>query len=370
MRWQMQNISVYDLANQQWYLQQASGDVPSWRRSGCTVLVSAEDQTSHSIYVYGGWGQTNVRENDGNVYVLSIPSFTWIRVTNDTDQRSRHQCHLMGSNHMVVVGGKQPADVRQDPSGIKGCDATPKFAQGLGIFSLNDHSWTTNYNPGAESSPYLVHPTISSVIGGNATGGATKRSPDKGFSSDALRSLLSVSDLNANATTKSSPTSRASITGSPPSKKPKEHQPLSRAAIAGTLVSVVGSTSLIIMIVFYLLYRRRRHRRRQVSGNARLLNEAASGTTAPSSVTEIAAAPIGQELHPGPQGESLARICNRRELHNMAEVHEMPSYPEVHEMPGIPDIYETAVPAQFRFPSPVHVADKKQQGRHMRLRNG
>lgn len=26
--WQMQNISLYDIANQKWYQQQASGDIP------------------------------------------------------------------------------------------------------------------------------------------------------------------------------------------------------------------------------------------------------------------------------------------------------------------------------------------------------
>ncbi|KAL8715271.1 MAG: hypothetical protein Q9220_001229 [cf. Caloplaca sp. 1 TL-2023] len=368
MRWQMQNISIYDMANQHWYQQQASGDVPSWRHSGCTILVSAQDQTSHSIYVYGGWGQTNARENDGNVYVLSIPSFVWIRVTNDTDQRSRHQCHLMGNNHMLVVGGNQPADVRQAPSGILGCDITPKFDQGLGIFSLNDHTWTTNYDPRNSSAPYSVHPTIFSVIGGNATGGATKRSPENDFSSDALRSLLSVSDQDTNATSQSSPASGVTSTGSPPLDKTKEHQPLSEAVVIGIVVSsVVGVTILIVMIVFYILYRRRRHRR-QVSLNASLLAEAASGTTLPSRPAEMAAAPIEQEFPASPQEESLARTYYRQELHGMAEIHEMPSYSEFHEMPSIRDTHKTTLSAQVRLPSPAHGIDKIQQVRHLRLR--
>ena len=94
--WSMQNISVYDVESQRWYQQLSSGDIPSWRFNGCAVAVTAPDKSSHSIYVFGGWGATSSQENDGNVYVLSTPSFTWIRVTLDQDQRSLHQCHLMG----------------------------------------------------------------------------------------------------------------------------------------------------------------------------------------------------------------------------------------------------------------------------------
>ncbi|KAI4214598.1 MAG: hypothetical protein LQ351_003015 [Letrouitia transgressa] len=314
LRWPMQNISIYDIASQKWYQQQATGDIPSWRYLGCSVAISAPDNSSHSIYVYGGWGATNTQKNDGNVYVLSIPSFKWIRVTRDTDQRSRHQCHLMGNNHMVVVGGIQPNNDNIQPGGPIGCDIESKFAQGLGIFFLNDHSWRTEYDPAEGSGSYRVHSSIYKVIGGNETGGSTKQTPTKGFSSQALQRLLGVEDEakpepgsgprpkpssnNMTSIGDNSPET-SSIGSSSTSKKTKN---LTTPAIVGIVVGIVAVVS-ILSALTYFMFRRRRTRREE------LLRKRPSSPRPMLQrfYSELDATPTAQEMYSSEKEDKLAR---------------------------------------------------------------
>ena len=150
------NVSIYDIGNETWYQQAATGDIPPWRYMGCSVSVSAPDRSSHSIYVFGGWGNS-FGGSDGSVYVLSIPSFRWVRVNEDSNRRSRHSCNLLGNHTMLVVGGIQPIGEQVLPPDVTGCDKSPMYAQGLGIFSLNNHTWATNYDPSEGAVPYQVH---------------------------------------------------------------------------------------------------------------------------------------------------------------------------------------------------------------------
>ncbi|KAL8653434.1 MAG: hypothetical protein Q9226_003852 [Calogaya cf. arnoldii] len=358
--WPMQNISVYDIGTQVWHQQQASGDTPSWRYQGCAVAVSAPDGSSHSIYVFGGWGATNTQMNDGNIYVLSIPSLTWIRVTLDIDQRSRHQCHLMGNHHMLVVGGSRPWGTSYQPQGLLGCDIDPKFRQGLGIFSLNNHTWTTDYDPEPGADPYQIHPSISKVIGGNATGGATKRTPDAGFSSVDLRKLMSSNQQSRNA----------SITNTtapePPSTPPKlkSSLPLSKGVIAGI---AVGATigAFIIATVFYLIHHRRQsHQKKSIPTNRSI-----SRPSQPVLFNEAFAAPAGQELRSGTLEDSLAKMYRSHEVPNTAEIHEMPTLSTSHELPALPRGQATKIP----LPNTLHPAftdEKKSKGRGVRQQMG
>ena len=324
LRWSMQNISVYDIANQKWYQQQATGDVPTWRYLGCSVIVGAPDNSSYSIYVYGGWGATNTQKNDGNVYVLSIPSFKWIRVTTDTDQRSRHQCHLTGKSQMIVVGGTRPVNDNIQPDGPSGCDTDPKFSQGLGIFSLNDHTWRTDYNPSDALSAYKIHPTISNVIGGNANGGSTKQTPANGFSSKSLQRLLGVED-DANPVQKPTPTptSTSSNTTSPvdtnnagPNVTPKKGNGLSSSAIAGAVAGSITASAFLCILAFFL-YRSRSRRRQQ----QRHLAQRQSDSQRPPlrrNFSELADTSSPVELRGSEKEESLAQQYRIHEMNGSA----------------------------------------------------
>ncbi len=252
VQWNLSSVSVYDIGGQAWYQQNTTGDIPRWRYSGCSVVVSAPDQSSHSIYVFGGWGNT-FGGSDGGVYVLSVPSFRWIRVNQESNERSRHQCSLVGNNTMLVVGGITPNYNYPQPTwDASGCDTTSMFAQGLGMFSLNNHSWFANYDPVAAAVPYQIHPNISAVIGGTTTGGATTMAPEGGFSQKALGVLLTGNENVETMKASGSSTSSSTTT-------PKNKNALSVGSIAGIIGSCVFGLLLGLVLCVVLFVRRRQN---------------------------------------------------------------------------------------------------------------
>ena len=240
------NVSVYDIGTGTWYQQAATGDIPPWRYMGCSVTVSAPDQSSHSIYVFGGWGNS-FGGSDGNVYVLSLPSFRWIRVNEDSNRRSRHRCNLLGNHTMLVVGGVQPIGQQVMPPDGTGCDTSPMFAQGLGMFSLNNHTWTTNYNPSEGAAPYGIHPSISNVIGGNENGSAAMQTPAGGFWTPALGTLLGSHQDLVNAVGTNPNTKSTSPTGT-------KH--LTAGVIAGIVIAAIAGLAFLLTAPFVVLRRR------------------------------------------------------------------------------------------------------------------
>ena len=249
----LSSISVYDIGTKAWYHQQATGETPRFRYSGCSVLVSAPDKSSHSIYVFGGWGGTFER-SDGDVYVLSIPSFRWIRVNSESNVRSRHKCSLIGNNTMMAVGGITPLfDFPLPIWTPQGCDNTSTFAQGLGMFSLNDHSWSTGWDPEAGAAPYRIHPSISTVIGGTSSGGATLKSPSGGFSDKALGQILEASPAVSNQSSNSTdPPNPVGMTAAGSVKRR-----LGPAAIAGIVIAAVVVLAMLSALAIFIL---RRHK--------------------------------------------------------------------------------------------------------------
>ncbi|KAF6236714.1 hypothetical protein HO173_005005 [Letharia columbiana] len=245
-QWPLANVSIYDIGNGTWFQQVATGDVPPWRYMGCSVLVSAPDQSSHSIYVFGGWGNS-FGGSDGNVYVLSIPSFQWIRVNGDSNRRSRHSCNLLGNHTMLVTGGIQPIGEQVLPSDATGCDTSPMFAQGLGIFSLNHHTWATSYDPSEGAAPYEVHPSISNVIGGNENGNAAIQTPVGGFSQLALETLLGAHQSPVGAVGNIPNITSTSSAGT---------KRLTGGVIAGIVVAAIAGLAIIPTLLLVLLRRR------------------------------------------------------------------------------------------------------------------
>lgn len=245
-QWPLANVSIYDIGNGAWFQQAATGDIPPWRYMGCSVLVSAQDRSSHSIYVFGGWGNS-FGGSDGNVYVLSIPSFRWIRVNEDSSRRSRHSCNLLGNHTMLVVGGIQPIGEQVLPSDATGCDTSPMFAQGLGIFSLNNHTWATNYDPSEGAAPYEIHPRISNVIGGNENGSAATQTPAGGFSQLALGALLGAHQGLIDAVGTIPNTDSTSSAGI-------KH--LTGGVVAGIVNAAIAGLGIILTLLFALLRRR------------------------------------------------------------------------------------------------------------------
>ena len=287
LHWDLGNVSVYDLGTQTWYQQAATGDVPPWRYDGCSVVASAPDQSSHSIYVFGGWGNS-YGGSDGDVYVLSIPSFRWIRVNQDSNRRVRNHCGLIGNHTMLVVGGIQPNGEDPQPTDATGCDTSAMFNQGLGMFSLNNHTWYTSYDPSAGSAIYMVNPSITDVIGGNENGSATLQTPANGFSQEALGTLLRAHQSSANAS--SPPASTPHNDSSPKSGQGR----ISNGIIAGIVLAVSSLVSVFAFALFLLRRRRRRRHRKRPSISKPIMLDRKS--------SELHATIILQELGDGKVG--------------------------------------------------------------------
>lgn len=117
--------------------------------------MSAPDNSSHEIYLYGGKGETQLFDD---VYVLSVPAFTWVKITQGNSPRYGHTCHLVGRSQMVTVGGANSDNL------TAWCDWE---SRGLAILDLNKprgSGWGSVFNANAKD--YQVSEAIYAVIGG------------------------------------------------------------------------------------------------------------------------------------------------------------------------------------------------------------
>jgi Kelch motif protein len=75
----MDTIFLFDIEGGQWYTQTATGETPPMRRRFCAGVTWPQDHSSYNIYIAAGLG---VPLNDlgfDDVYILSLPSFQWIK---------------------------------------------------------------------------------------------------------------------------------------------------------------------------------------------------------------------------------------------------------------------------------------------------
>jgi hypothetical protein len=120
----------------------------------CSVLASALDGSSHNIYVYGGYdGQDSEQSPFNDLYILSLPSFTWKRayVGNVDQGRSGHQCIRVFPDQMFVIGGQY-----KDPT-----HCIPVIQ----TFNLNTLEFQNQYNPDTWTE-YQVPGVVTDEIGG------------------------------------------------------------------------------------------------------------------------------------------------------------------------------------------------------------
>jgi hypothetical protein len=185
---QLNTIDVYDIASSIWYKQATSGPTPPIRVNPCAVAASAADGSSVQVYMYGGQNLIpyDSQTQYSHVWILTIPSFTWISVDTSTQSvppgRAGHTCNIW-NGQMVVVGGYVGTQLECDSPGIY-------------VFNLSSLSWQNQYialeggnvlnnQKAQESDPvalqgsygYAVPAKVQSVIGGNEQGAATITRP-------------------------------------------------------------------------------------------------------------------------------------------------------------------------------------------------
>ncbi|KAK7430832.1 hypothetical protein QQZ08_002621 [Neonectria magnoliae] len=177
-------LDVYDIAHSEWFHQKTSGDAPNVRVNPCAVVASAPDASSFQIYLFGGQDLPYGNQTQYNdMYILTIPSFTWIKVDQSGQDapspRAGHSC-AMYDGQIVVVGGYVGEDMPCDQPGMYVFDAsTLKWRD---KFSAGDHKadWHPDNLVLAGSHGYIVPNAVQEVIGGGQDGSATVSTPAVG----------------------------------------------------------------------------------------------------------------------------------------------------------------------------------------------
>ncbi|KAF4637225.1 hypothetical protein G7Y89_g847 [Cudoniella acicularis] len=166
-----------------WYTQSLTGTVPEPRVDFCLVLASAPDNTSHSIYMYGGWDPTQENKYFDETWVLTLPSFTWILVNSGSLPRYGHTCHFAGSRQMLTIGGQDTTDLTAS------CDWE---YMGIAVFDLTSLVWGSVFS--SSKPAYQLPSQIYNIVGGGADGNASKMRPEGGWTTVDIASLFTGSE--------------------------------------------------------------------------------------------------------------------------------------------------------------------------------
>ncbi|KAH9908591.1 hypothetical protein F4778DRAFT_353408 [Xylariomycetidae sp. FL2044] len=248
----MSNVGIYDIANDIWY-QQPTVAAPSQLALGCAVVAPAQDFSSYNIYYYGGYNgiDSNSDFND-DVWILSLPSFMWMKVSSGSPEHARagHQCVTPYPDQMVVIGGY----TSQKGGSIKCLDGGV-----LQVFNLTEGHWMDSYDPDSWNN-YGVPEMIHLMIGGDFTGGATMTTPTPtGWATSELANVFATTYATSKLTT-FYPYSSSGPGGTRGQyKSGGGGMPSWVAPVLGVVLGLVFVTAVVVGI---LLYRRRRLLRR------------------------------------------------------------------------------------------------------------
>ncbi|KAM7220918.1 hypothetical protein V8F06_003642 [Rhypophila decipiens] len=176
----MSTIDIYDIASGEWF-SQPTNDGPGQLTRGCAVLATAQDYSSFNIYYYGGYdGLDTTKPFNDDVWVLSLPSFTWTKVADGAGSgRAGHKCFMPYPDRMMAIGGYTPS------TGI----ALTCLKETIRIFDVNTAQWLDRYDP-SKWSNYSIPDAVVKVIGGTATGGAKLTAPSRGWEDDGLGDIF------------------------------------------------------------------------------------------------------------------------------------------------------------------------------------
>ncbi|KAI9903894.1 hypothetical protein N3K66_000423 [Trichothecium roseum] len=176
----MQDIDIYDVESEKWY-KQSTKDGPGARTKGCAVVASASDNSTFNIYYYGGFdGLASLEDYYDDVWVLSLPTFSWVQLNKGKSDLGRigHNCFSPAPNQMLVFGGTKPL-----PGNTLAC-----VGDIVRNFNLSSGEWLESYHPD-DYDDYSVPEQVFKVIGGDASGGGDSE-PKDGFDDDGLKDIF------------------------------------------------------------------------------------------------------------------------------------------------------------------------------------
>ncbi|KXX75954.1 Kelch domain-containing protein 3 [Madurella mycetomatis] len=259
----LDTIFLYDVANGKWYSQKTSGRTPEDRRLFCAGATWAQDQSSYNM---GGFSP-GIGYDD--IYVLTIPSFQWIRGpypagSNVTGPypKSMMTCNVVNSAQMLVIGGTYSNDTTFM------CDAESVWGQhNMALSEENpDNNIWAEYIPSVTT--YTVPTFIRTVVGGEETGGATVTAPADGFAAPELADLMTrKAVITPRSPTRAIPTPTTSSPGNGTDISPPPQ--LSTGAIAG--IAVGGFVALVAVLAgccCYIRHRQKSYQQPRISGQS------------------------------------------------------------------------------------------------------
>jgi hypothetical protein len=225
-------------SNGTWYSQKTTGEIPAPRIDFCTVVMSASDNSSHHIYLYGGFDPITKTGYD-DVLILTLPSFTWTNVWPIGEApRWGHNCHVAGKRQMITVGGN-------NTNGLT-CDWEVK---GVAVWELSTLTWGSVFLTNLTS--YEVPKKILDITGGTASGNATKHDPALGWTDPKLQTVFATTRRSNSSTT--APTPKKTNVG----------------AIAGGVVGGVAGLALLVFLgIFLYRHHRKRHGPHELHNNS------------------------------------------------------------------------------------------------------
>ncbi|KAJ9607384.1 hypothetical protein H2200_008457 [Cladophialophora chaetospira] len=250
----MNEIKIFDIGtmdltdhsgsgNNLWYSQTATGDIPDARVDFCLVAAPAQDNSSTSIYLYGGTSNGTIFDD---IYVLSLPSFTWVKVFTGQDARWSVTCHFVPPRQMITIGGGgKSSNISSD------CDWETKS---LAVLDLSTIGWGSVFD--ATPPDYEVPDDVVKIIGGGPSGNATKLQPDGGWGETGLDALFTIRQASTTAPP-------ANNTTTPVVVAENKSNGISGGAIAGIAIGAAALVLFVAGAIFFWLRRRRATRGQQ-----------------------------------------------------------------------------------------------------------
>ena len=147
--------------------QTTGGDIPSLRHHFCSAISASSDDSSFQLTIYGG-RQPQFNQSSEDIYVLSIPSFLWVKIsdTGNTERkegagRSGHTCEIYMGRQMIVLGGD--VDIKGSVQNDRGCQVSYPTIR---VLDLSNFTWQRQFSPIYD--PYMVPDPVVKVIGGKS----------------------------------------------------------------------------------------------------------------------------------------------------------------------------------------------------------
>ncbi|MCJ1263275.1 hypothetical protein MMC22_003145 [Lobaria immixta] len=269
MNWKtipLSRISVYDIQSKTWYEVMATGDFPEDRCQFCAVVSASVDQSTFQVTIFGGQDWINAAKRYEDVFVLTVPSFRWIKVhdKNDVEDprdsigRTAHRCVIYNDAQMIVLGGSAEW-------GTNSTSCNTAYPP-LRVLDTSSYIWRNVFDPSIE---YRVPDIVTNVIGGNATGNANLTEPEGGWNFTALQTIFSQRIPNsqtavttASASTKTSVSTATSPSNADPSASDNKLSPNEPKKNTGAIVGGVVA-GVVVLIAALLLYRTRASKARR-----------------------------------------------------------------------------------------------------------